>query len=70
MEVVMKKYNATKWSKDRITNHEKLKIAFQLAGCEGVTEQIKKHKKYLLEYINLRPLQIAEVIENNNLLLA
>lgn len=66
----MKKYNATKWSKDRITNQEKLKIAFQLAGCEGVGEQIKKHKKYLLQFINLRPLQISDIIESQNLLLA
>lgn len=64
------KYVATKWSKDKITVHEKLKIAFQLAGAEGVGEKIKRHKKFLLEYINLRPLQIAEIIENNNLLLA
>lgn len=64
------KYIPKQWSKDKITSHEKLKIAFQLAGAEGVGEKIRKHKEYLLQFIGLRPLQISEIIEKNNLLIA
>lgn len=64
------KHKATKWSKDQTTPNEKLQIAFQLAGAEGTRALIKKHKSFLMDYINLKPLQICEIIESNRLLMA
>lgn len=66
----MKYQSKNIWSKDKETVNEKLKIAFQLAGAEGINHQIKKHKQYLLQFSNLRPLQICEIIETERLLLA
>lgn len=61
-----------KYIRDEETEiEEKLMISFELAGAstdDVIARKLRQYRDQLMEYINLRPIQIAKIIDEQGMI--